>query len=363
MTASDMSDNCKQYIRWMIQGVSRMSFQSVSQLDDREIFRALAIPAREEMEDLFDTEPEPPPGFADDIPGVAAVLKSPWQRAAVSAAAMGGQVLSRMPQMIYAYHVVKSGKLNFSKDSAAPTQAAKAWATDYVNRCVDMKGIPLNTLEDLTRSLPAASASPPALSDADFNAAAATLGVDVPAIRAVAQVESAGSGFGADGRPIIRYELHRFQSKTGGHFHRTHPYLSQPSLAAGNPYHNGTQSREYSMLFNAMLLKYRGGRAIEQAIASASWGKFQVMGENWASLGWSSALDFATDMYASEANHLLAFVRFIQHNGLTNALRMHQWAAFAAGYNGPSYAVNNYDTNMERAFNRFNRAHPAAAHP
>jgi hypothetical protein len=68
-------------------------------------------------------------------------------------------------------------------------------------------------------------------------------------------------------------------------------------------------------------------------------------------------------MYASEANHLAAFVKFVQVRGLTNALKKHQWATFAGGYNGANYAVNHYDTNLERAFNRFNRAQGAATHP
>jgi len=357
MTA-DMSDACEQYIRWMIRGVPLVAFRFVSQLQDQELFRALAIPAREEIDDLFNTEPQAPPGFAPGIPGVGAGL-SPGRSAALGAAAMGGQVLTRLPQMIYAYRVVKSGALKFAPDATPPTSAADAAAKNYVYHCVVLGAFRLNTLRDLTDSLPAAVSKPPALSDADYNAAATTLGIDVPAMKAVAHVESAGSGFGADGRPIIRYELHRFQRKTHSHFHKTHPYLSQPSLSAGNAYHDGSQSTEYSMLYNAMLLKYKGGRAIEQAIESTSWGKFQVMGENWSDLGWSSALQFATDMYVSEANHLKAFVKFVHHKGLTNALKQHHWATFAAGYNGPSYAVNQYDTRLQHAFNRYT----AAPHP
>ena len=182
--------------------------------------------------------------------------------------------------------------------------------------------------------------------------------VTKPAIKAVAQVESSGSGFGADGRPILRFELHRFQAKTKGVFRKTHPHVSQPSLAAGAPYHNGRQSREYSLLYNAMLLDDKGNSMVEPAIESASWGKFQVMGENWSSLGWASALDFASDMYVSEGNQLKACVKYIQTKGLTQALKTHNWAAFALGYNGPAYADNDYDTNLQRAFNRISAAHP-----
>jgi hypothetical protein len=360
MTA-DMSDACEKYIRMMVQGVPRVAFQYVSQLQDQELFRALAIPAREEITDLFEEEPEAPSGFDADIPGEGGAGLSPSGSAALAAASMGGQVLSRMPQMIYAYQVVMSGKQKFAHDAAPPTPEADAWAKNYVHQCVTNRAIPLNTLNDLTDSLPATAANPATLSDADYTAAAATLGVDVPAMKAVADVESAGSGFGDDGRPTIRYELHEFQENTNSQFHKTHPYLSQPTLSAGKPYHNKTQDREYSMLYNAMLLKYKGGRAIEEAIKSASWGKFQVMGDNWSDLGWSSALAFASDMYVSEANHLKAFVKFVQFNGLAHALKLHHWATFAAGYNGKAYQVNQYDTRLQQAFNRYAAA--AAAHP
>src|SRR5438552_1495709 len=86
---------------------------------------------------------------------------------------------------------------------------------------------------------------------ANINAsAAANLGVENAVVRAVAQVESGGrTGFGADGRPIIRYELHRFEKFTAKYYHSTHPHLSQPTLAAGNPYHVGGQANEWSLLY------------------------------------------------------------------------------------------------------------------
>ncbi|HEX3876617.1 MAG TPA: N-acetylmuramidase family protein [Bryobacteraceae bacterium] len=362
MDAPEMSENAKQYLRWLIQGVPRVAFQSLSEVENKQLFRALAIPARGEVDDLFDKEPEAPPAISSDIPGLAGAGLKPWQLGQLGAASMGGKVLERMPTMTFAYEVVEHGKVKWEKTASAPSEDAKKWATEYVTQCVTMKRIPLNTPEDFTKSLPAGG-SPPALTQTDFDGAANTLNVDVAAIRAVAQVESSAAGFGADGRPIIRYELHRFQAKTHSHYAHTHPYLSQPSLAAGNPYHNGTQVREYSMLYNAMLLKWKGDRMIDEAIESTSWGKFQVMGEHWQRLGWTSALQFARDMFASEANHLLAFVRYIQQFGLAAALRSHNWAAFAAGYNGPGYAANNYDTNMANAYARLTRHRTAGTHP
>jgi hypothetical protein len=99
--------------------------------------------------------------------------------------------------------------------------------------------------------LPVPLAAPPRLTEFDFVTAANTLGggVEVAGIMAVAQVEAGGRrGFGPAGRPIIRYELHIFQGRTGGIYHATHPHLSQPTLAAGNPYHTGGQTTEWSLM-------------------------------------------------------------------------------------------------------------------
>jgi hypothetical protein len=63
-------------------------------------------------------------------------------------------------------------------------------------------------------------------------------------------------------------------------------------------------------------------------------------------------------MYLSEGNQLNACVKYIQTNGLTNALKTHNWAAFARGYNGPSYADNDYDTNLQQAYHRISAARP-----
>ena len=127
-------------------------------------------------------------------------------------------------------------------------------------------------------------------------------------------------------------------------FHATHPWLSQPSLSAGNKYHTADedQDREYSMLYNAMLI---GGanRQIDQALVSASYGRFQTMGFNYdVSGGWPNVRSFVTSMFISEAQHLRAFVGFIRTNKLQTALQKQDWAGFASRYNGPSYAENQY---------------------
>ena len=66
------------------------------------------------------------------------------------------------------------------------------------------------------------------LGDQAFAEAAQALGCDVAAVRAVAEVESRGSGFDAQGRPTILYERHVFSRNTApkGKFDAQAPDIS-----------------------------------------------------------------------------------------------------------------------------------------
>jgi N-acetylmuramidase len=58
-------------------------------------------------------------------------------------------------------------------------------------------------------------------------------------------------------------------------------------------------------------------------------------------------------MYVSEANQLDSFVRYVLTNGLAKHLRNKSWAAFAEGYNGKDYKINNYDKKLAAAYKKF----------
>jgi hypothetical protein len=51
-------------------------------------------------------------------------------------------------------------------------------------------------------------------------------------------------------------------------------------------------------------------------------------------------------MADSEGAQIEAMARFIVANRLDGALRKHDWARFARGYNGSKYRINNYDTRL-----------------
>jgi hypothetical protein len=89
------------------------------------------------------------------------------------------------------------------------------------------------------------------------------------------------------------------------------------------------------------------------ALKSASWGRFQIMGFNWRKCKYDNLQRFIDGMFASESEHLRAFVRFLESEGLDEPLRQGDWRAFARGYNGPGYAENNYHTRMKDAYESY----------
>lgn len=182
------------------------------------------------------------------------------------------------------------------------------------------------------------------LTDADYAEAARLLGCDAAAIRAVAEVESAGSAFYADGYPVILFERHIFSRLTGGRFDSSHPTISNPK-PGGYGRAGANQRRRFSAAFNL---------DADAAMQATSWGRFQILGINYRRAGFKSVGEFVDAMKRSEREQLLAFVRFILSSPtLTTALRKHDWAAFAREYNGPAYKKNRYDIKLADAYQRF----------
>lgn len=181
----------------------------------------------------------------------------------------------------------------------------------------------------------------------DFVAAGTTLGVSQSIVRTVCTVETSGAGFLPDGRATILFERHKFYgylvSKYG--ISQVNQLISQGNGDICNPTPGGYVggAGEYPRFNRAM--------AIDQtcAMMSASWGLFQIMGENFTFCGFNDVGSFVTAMRQSEDLQLTAFVTFCQkyvHGQLQTALQMKQWATFAKLYNGPNYAQNQYDIKM-----------------
>lgn len=185
--------------------------------------------------------------------------------------------------------------------------------------------------------------SPQRLTMQNYVDAAQLLGIEVEIIRAVHEVEAAGQGFLADGRPKILFERHIFFRETDGRFATSHPHLC--NRRSGGYLGN---EREWPRLEEAKTLDRKA------ALRSASWGLGQVMGFNHKLAGYGNVEDFVLDMYESESKQFTAMLGFIQNATATMvpALRARDWRVFARDFNG-SGNIAVYAPKLEKAYNKF----------
>lgn len=181
------------------------------------------------------------------------------------------------------------------------------------------------------------------IADSDVKAVAERWGVEPAVIWAVRDVEAAGNAF-SEGRPTILFEPHRFSRATGGRFDRTHPAISYRSWGA-KPYPRAQMAR-YLQLLAAVSLN------VDAGFASASYGAFQILGENYAACGETDSMAFALAEARGEDVQLRHFGLFCESKGLERHLRRRDWASFARGYNGPAYASHGYHTKLAAAYAR-----------
>jgi hypothetical protein len=186
------------------------------------------------------------------------------------------------------------------------------------------------------QSLKAACAAGPdtPMTPVDIANAARALGTTPAAVRTVKDVEAAGAGF-QSGYPKVLFEGQVFSKATGGRFNATNPTVSYPSFDRSK--YPATQDARFDQIVQAVGLDPDAG------FSAASWGAFQILGENYKACGYASPFAFVMAMCQTEGAQLMAFVNFVISNHLASALASHDWATFARGYNGSAYRANNYD--------------------
>ena len=180
-----------------------------------------------------------------------------------------------------------------------------------------------------------------ALSASGLAAVAASLGVASSEIWTVIAVETSGCGFLADRRPQILYERHIFHRLTGGRFDD-----GDISDASSGGY-GARGIHQYDRLEKAIALDR------DAALRATSWGLGQVLGNNCIVSGFPNVETMVTAMTNGEDSHLSALAGFVQGNGLTAALRSHDWREFASGYNGPNFEQNDYAGKLTRNFQKY----------
>jgi len=184
-----------------------------------------------------------------------------------------------------------------------------------------------------------ASDCAPAITEDDISILAARLGCTVKQIKAVAKVESGGRAYDDLGRPKMLFERHKFYQLTGG-AHGVTPF--------SNPKSGGYNEDSWFKLTRAACLD------VDAAFASASWGRFQVLGMHWKSLKYPSPLEMAYSAVTGEAAHYEMLARYIEHFGLEQAIGQLSTnpkdnELFARLYNGPAFKRFSYDTKLAEA--------------
>lgn len=185
------------------------------------------------------------------------------------------------------------------------------------------------------------------LDDIDLPKIGRLIGVGEDEIHAIIDVESKGTGWDSQNRPIILFEPHIFYKQLAAN----KPAALQTAVSQGLAYKKwGTKPYprdSYPVLEKAILIDQ------ELALRSASWGLGQVMGFNFSMVGYKSAQEMVEHFKLDEENHLVAMVKFIIAAGLDDELRHHDWDGFARGYNGPGFAANKYDIKLAVAYQRW----------
>ncbi|EMX3969105.1 putative peptidoglycan binding domain protein [Acinetobacter sp. 1130196] len=243
---------------------------------------------------------------------------------------------------------VKGRELSIDGDFGASTEHAVITFQKQKNLVADGK------VGDKTRAALLEQNISKLLKDSDYTAAAARLKVSELAIRVFGAVEGRGVGFLKNGKPKILFERHRMYAylrlKKGAAF-ANKMAVERPNIV--NKKSGGYQGNEAEYV----RLELAKQIDVECALMSASWGQFQIMGENWKDLGYASAQDFVDQQFASESFQLEAFIRFIEWKtgiiddkkvALIDALRAENWDAVFTLYNGPNYKKLGYQAKFQK---------------
>lgn len=192
------------------------------------------------------------------------------------------------------------------------------------------------------------------LEDIDLPRVAHDIGVGEDEIHAILDTETAGSGFDAHGRPKILFEPHVFHRQLSGS-------KLKAAVKAGLAYPKWGEKPypkdSYPRLLAAMKIDETA------ALKACSWGLGQILGTNHKAAGYPTVQAMVADFLEDEDNHLEAMIRFIKANRLDRFLRAHDWAGFARGYNGPSFAKNGYDRKLAASFAKWRKRKDTAWSP
>ena len=176
------------------------------------------------------------------------------------------------------------------------------------------------------------------IDDIDIPRIASRIGAGEDELHAFMDVETGGGdGFNARNQPDALYEPHVAYRNSSG---ETRKKLVAAGLAYKNWGEQPYPKDSYPRIVAAAKIDPR------IACLATSWGMTQILGENYAMVGYDSPESMVEAFMEDAENHLEACVQFLIADNLDDDLVAHRWAAVARGYNGAGYAKNGYDTKM-----------------
>ncbi|GAB4579038.1 MAG: hypothetical protein Fur0022_17760 [Anaerolineales bacterium] len=181
---------------------------------------------------------------------------------------------------------------------------------------------------------------------------------------AVFAIESGGRGFGTDGRMLIRFENHIFyeywgktnQAKYNQHFRydanqKWTGHQFRKSTGQGwQDVHIRQQSREWEAFEFASQLSSTAAKL------SISMGAPQIMGFNYALVGFSSVHEMFDTFSKGDREQIIAFFAFVKgkDNRKIEALQKKDYVTFAKYYNGSGQAQK-YGGLIQDVYDTFTR--------
>jgi hypothetical protein len=188
----------------------------------------------------------------------------------------------------------------------------------------------------------------PALSKSDYQDLSDEYDLEIALVKAVMDVESAGSGFllkePAPARPKILFEAQWFYKLTPKPVSKSRPDLSSPVW--DRDLYKGGSAEWDDRLLDAMEFDE------VQALKSASFGLGQLMGFNYPATGCTSIQQFIQENFAGEYWQARHMMNFIVKRDLLGHLKNKAWDKFAFGYNGEFYWKNGYGIKLADAYNK-----------
>lgn len=190
------------------------------------------------------------------------------------------------------------------------------------------------------------------LTEKDYVEVAAELGVEVPAIKAVVDIETGRThqGFWKKGKALINFDISIYRQYARRHgvdlnkARKAYPIIfNKPNIKK----YGSQQAAQYARLDAAIKINR------DLALESCFWGMFQVGGFNWKLCGCRSVDEFCQLINTSERDQLELFAAFCKSRDLVKYIKSKDWANFALRYNGAGYKKLSYDTKMAAAYRKF----------